>query len=259
MPELLPRISVLFITYNRLVTLGPTLDAFLTKTDYPRDLLELVCCDDCSPPTVQRELRRMPFDIHCLAAKRRGLGANVNQGLRAATCDLVLQLQDDWECTGPADYLLHAVSALESVSEVGMVILKRHPNDLLLHSLRSCSGGVLRVFANRPEVKIENVGEHAYTDWPHLKRRSFHEKLGAYAVGVPMWEMELEFSRRVNAQKGTFVADIEGLNAFHHIGEDYSHNWPWKKRLIAAASRVSVLRSGLDGLRTMARRLRRLK
>src|SRR5262249_49763442 len=125
-----PRISVLFITYNRLVTLRPTLESFLANTDYLRDRLELIVCHDCSPAPVQQELRRMPFDVHCLGAKRAGLGANVNQGLRTASGDLILQMQDDWECLGPPDYLHRAAAALKAVADAGMVILNQHPMPL---------------------------------------------------------------------------------------------------------------------------------
>ena len=230
---MLPKISVLFITYNRLVTLKPTLEAFLANTDFPRDRLELIVCDDCSPPAVQDEIRRMPFDLQCLAAKRGGLGANVNQGLKAASGQLILQMQDDWECLGPPDYLRRAAAALKAAPDVGMVILNQHPMPLNVRRLQSFDGGALRIYDNRPDTPVNMVGEHAYTDWPHLKRRSFHDTLGLYQEGTPMWEAELEFSRRVNEQTRTFIADIEGMNVFEHIGAEHSFNTGSKKARLA--------------------------
>lgn len=233
----LPLISVLFVTYNRLVTLRPTLEHFLANTNYPRDRLELIVCDDCSPEAVQAELHSMPFDQYCLATARNGLGANVNQGLRAASGDLILQLQDDWRCLGPPDYLHRAVAALQADSDVGMVILNQHPNPLPVRNRRAFDGGVLRIFENRPEIHVNMVGEHAYTDWPHLKRRSFHDQLGLYREAVPMWEMELDFSQRANAQIATFIADIVGMDSFSHIGFDYSYNTgAWRARLAKVIS-----------------------
>ncbi len=232
-----PLISVLFVTYNRLVTLRPTLDHFLANTNYPRDRLELIVCDDCSPDAVQAELRSMQFDKYCLATARNGLGANVNQGLRAASGDLILQLQDEWRCLGPPDYLHRAVAALQTDSDVGMVILNQHPNALPVRNRKAFEGSVLRIFENRPEIRVNMVGQHAYTDWPHLKRRSFHVQLGLYKEAVPMWEMELDFSRRANAQTNTFVADIEGMDVFSHIGFDYSYNTgSWRARLARVIS-----------------------
>lgn len=227
-----------------MVTLRPTFESFFANTDYPRERLELICCDDCSPPNVQAELKAMPFDIHCFSTKRRGLGANVNQGLKVASGDLILQLQDDWECQGPRDYLRRAAIALGEVHEVGMVILKRYPNPLPIREFRQFKRGRLRIFDNRPQVLIERVGEHAYTDWPHLKRRSFHDLLGLYAEDVPMWRMELDFSRRANAQTATFIADLEKLDVFRHIGEEYSYNMPWKKRITMWISRLPVIGPG---------------
>ncbi len=247
---MLPKVSVLIVTYNRMVTLQPTFESFFANTEYPRERLELICCDDSSPPDVQSALRAMPFDVYCLATKQRGLGANVNQGLRAATGDLILQLQDDWVCRGPADYLLRAVAALEAASEVGMLIMNRHPNPLPVRDLRPFDHGVLRIFDNRPEVRVEMVGQHAYTDWPHLKRRSFHDHLGPYAEGVPMWDMELDFSSRANSQTNTFIADIEGLDVFEHIGEAHSYNWPWKKRVASFVSGIPVVGPALRKLRS---------
>ncbi len=252
--EQLPLITVLFITYNRLVTLRPTLESFLAYTDYPRERLELIVCDDFSPEAVREELRRMPFDVCCIPDKRGGLGANVNQGLRVAKGHLILQLQDDWECLGPPDHLRRAVIALSAAPDVGMVILNQHPMPLPVVRRHAFGGGVLRVFDNRPEIPVNIVGEHAYTDWPHLKRRTFHERLGLYKEGVPMWEMELEFSQRVNAQRDTFIADLEGTDVFKHTGAEHSYNAGSKK--VRLAKKISALPGGaaaFDGYRWLKR------
>lgn len=238
MSDALPKVSVSIVTYDRLVTLKPTLVAFLANTDYPRDRLELIVCDDASPVAVQGEIRRMPFDVRCLATRRRGLGANANQGLEAATGDLILQLQDDWECRGPPDYLRRAVAALGAAPEVGMIILNQHPCRLPIRDQHAAGRDALRIYDNRPEVEIRLVGEHAYTDWPHLKRRSFHDTLGGYREGVRMWEAELEFSRRVNDQTAVFIADMPGLDAFRHIGEEHSFNRTWRTPVEALIGRL---------------------
>ena len=41
-----PKISVTFVTYRRVATLRTTLESFLAVTDFPRDRLELIVCDD---------------------------------------------------------------------------------------------------------------------------------------------------------------------------------------------------------------------
>jgi len=246
--EDLPVISVVFVTFDRLITLQPTFASFLNNTDYPRDRLELIVCDDCSPKAVQAELRRMPFDLHCLATQRRGLGANVNQGLRAASGDLIFQLQDDWMCQGAVDYLRRATAAIRAAPDIGLIILNQHPMPLPIRRKETIGEDTLRIFDNRPNTKVKMVGEHAYTDWPHLKRRAFHEQLGFYAEGVPMWEMELDFACRVNAQTTTFIADIEGLDGFSHIGADHSYNTGTRRARLA--KRIAALPGGSAAIAT---------
>ncbi len=224
MSEMLPRVSIVFITYNRLITLKPTLMAFLANTDYPRDRLELIVSDDGSPPEIQEEIRHMPFDRFCLAEKQEGLGANTNRGLRVATGDYILQLQDDWECLGPPDYLRRALRAMDLMAEIGMVILYRHPCSLPVREELPIGNDVIRIYDNKPGSRIRLVGEHAYSDWPHIKRRSFLNLIGMYKECAAMWETELDFSRRVNAQTHYFIAEVTGMDAFRHIRTDLSFN-----------------------------------
>ena len=228
----LPKVSVIFVTYNRLVTLIPTVESFLNNTEYPREKLELIVTDDASPVEVQNEIRSMPFDVFCLNSKNRGLGANVNNGLSSASGEYVLQIQDDWRCLGPGNYLKRAIDTLEAFSNIGMIILKPHTNRLkLLHKKVSFMQDEFFVFENRPHEEITKVGECAYTDWPHLKRKGFILDVGMYLEGKPMWDVELDYSQRINNQNTWKIADCENLYIFDHIGEDYSYNWPWKKRV----------------------------
>lgn len=227
-----PRISVTFITYDRLATLVPTLSSFLKKTDYPRDRLELIVADDNSPEAVQAEIRRLPFDVFALGAHRRGCGGNQNRGVEAATGEFILQLQDDWECIGDPCYLKLAVAAMDMAPKLGMVILRPHPNLLPVLKRVSVETSTLTIYENNPSKRVRRVGEHAYTDWPHLKRKAFHQSLGLYKEGVPMWETELDFSQRVNAQTAQYVGDL-GFIAFEHIGEALSYNESSKKRSLS--------------------------
>lgn len=226
-----PMVSVVFVTFNRLVTLRPTLESFLSATDYPRDRLELIVADDASPADVQAQLRAMPFDVFRLSSRRGGMGANTNRGLAAATGDFVLQLQDDWECCGPRDYLHKAIEAMEAAPDCGMVLLRPSPNSPPLLRSIDLPTAQLRLYANRPEAPPGSVNDHAYSDWPHLKRREFIKAVGPYREDCPMWDTELDYSRRVNAQVRWFVADLPQVDAFRHIGEAYTYNWPWKKRV----------------------------
>lgn len=226
-----PTISVAFITYNRITTLRRTYDSFLENTNWPREKLQLIVADDGSDEAAQAELRAMRFDTYVISKERKGLGENQNRGLRAAKGDYLLQLQDDWLCLGPRDYLKDAISLINKNTDVGMLILNPHPAGLLVERVEKRAHLQMRIYQNHPEKKINKVGEHAYTDWPHLKRRQFWESVGEYKVNVPMWECELDYSRRVNAQSRYLIADLD-RPAFHHIGEPLSFNTGnWRARV----------------------------
>lgn len=234
----LPKVSVVFVTYNRMVTLRPTLESFLRLTDYPRDRLELIVTDDGSPQSVQSEIRGMPFDVFCLSDRRSGLGANTNRGLAAATGDFVLQLQDDWSCEGPADYLVKAVGILSARPDIGLLILNTHIQALASGGRFEHEGWDVRMFAPGPQVSADGVERFAYSDWPHLKRQDFIRHVGPYLEGRPMWETEIDFGRRVARQNRYGIADFAALSVFRHIGEAHSYNWPWKKRVESWITRL---------------------
>ncbi|MBB4200277.1 hypothetical protein GGD83_004106 [Rhodoblastus sphagnicola] len=241
---MLPRISVLFITYNRLVTLKPTVEAFLANTDYPRDRLELIVCDDSSPRAVQDEILTMPFDSFCLAKARGGLGRNQNNGLRRATGDYILQLQDDWVCQGPSHYLRDAVEIMSRRPELGMLFFHKNPMPLVVRETIAIDGGVLRIFENIPGDRRQQ----AYSDRPHLKSREFVQALGLYLESRKMWECELEFTDRVNGQNRFFIGQSSAHERlFSDIGADHSHNLSSRK--VKLAKKISSYPGGAAALK----------
>ena len=254
--RLLPLVSIVFVTFNRIETLRPTVASFLAVTDYPRDRLELVVADDASISEVRAAIREMDFDVFALSSLNRGMGANVNQGLAAASGDYILQLQDDWECVGPADYLRRAVAVMQAWPAVGMVICRHHPQRLPKREIPTIGKDLVRIFDHDPARQVRAVGQHAYTDWPHVKRRTFIEAIGPYKEGRRMWETELDYAQRVNAQTSFFIADIVGLDAFRHIGGGLSYNrGPWTARFSMALERYPIVRPLVALARQFKRRL----
>jgi glycosyltransferase involved in cell wall biosynthesis len=217
-----PLISVIFVTFNRLETLRPTLSSFLAQTSWPRDRLELIVADDGSLPDVRKELQSMPFDRFALG-ENAGMGANCNRGIRAASGDYILQIQDDWVCLGPSDYLQRGILILEGISEVGMVLFNQHPKRPAIKSLQAIGSDQLRVYDNDLNKSILYVGQNAYSDWPHLKRRELHSDLGLYKENVSMHACELDFAQRIGSQTKHYIADIAGLDVFKHIGGKLSY------------------------------------
>ena len=257
---MLPRVSVLFVTYNRAHTLVATYESFLAFTDYPRDRLELVLCDDGSDRWHRRIADSLDFDVRLADRKNRGLGANCNRGIDAAGGDFILQLQDDWLLIGPPDYLRNAVAALEAFDDVGLVAFRRRPA-LPVVETRALEGGPLRLVApaSDPDGRDFSVADGTYTDNPHLKRRGFHDLVGRYREDVPMHEMELAMCRAVaRLHPRLKVAVLGDRDHFRHIGAAHSFNPSERRgRLIARWERFPPARLALRLARSARRAWRR--
>lgn len=220
-----PRVSVIVVTYNRAHTLVATVESLVARLAYPRDKLELIVCDDASDPRDRAIAERLPVDAVLSATRNAGLGANTNKGLRAATGDIILQLQDDWLFVGEPEFLAKAIAALEQFPDVSMVTFRERP-ELDIAETRRVGDDLFDIIEPRlrADGHLMQVSDGTYTDNPHVKRRNFHEIVGLYAEGIPMTTMELAMSRAVAAQRDFKVAILRGPTVFHHIGEGFSFN-----------------------------------
>ena len=119
-----------------------------------------------------------------MASGNRGMGYNTNKGIRAATGEYILQLQDDWECGGRPDFIEVALELFQARPDVALIRLREPfagPHESYsLHPDRS-----VQIYHNR-RVWRSTAGEYVYSDTPHMKRRSLHETLGLYLEGKPM-------------------------------------------------------------------------
>lgn len=209
-----PLVSVLFITFRRFHLLQRTVQTFLSNSRYPK--LELVIADDGSPPEVQRALRSLPVQRVVASAANRGLGANMNAGLRACTGKYILSLQDDWECNGPSDYLLNAVAAIEASPAIGLI--RFYGIDESMNHTREAAFPGLRELEFPPTITDAN--RYLYSDTPHLKSRELCEALGEYREDLRMEDCEREYAERFLRQR-RFVAAYfpQYMNSvFIHIG-----------------------------------------
>ena len=242
--EYLPLISVLFITYNRLDLLQKTLDCFLKNTTYPRNRLQLIVCDDASPRFVQEEIRKMPFDIFLCSLVNRGLGANTNQGLAAATGDFIFQLQDDWLIEQPSDYLEQGVWALRRFEHLQFIrytvkgtydyfpVLNYEDNR---HQKKN-----IQFFCKRQsDVAFSFL---IYSDQPHLKKASFHRQIGPYAEGINMEDTEVDMSRRFLKSTAEAAVLLQYEDVFRHVGAEHSfRTLSLKDRLADLLNRTPIL------------------
>ena len=232
--ENLPLVSVIVITYKRFDLLKRTIEAFQSKCKYPN--LEYILCDDGSDKKTQEKMCALKFDKFLMNEENRGLGYNINKGILAAKGKYIFQLEDDWfidmdfgrdlNHNSSKDFILAGLEIFEERSEIYMVRywpiecenwdIKKYPS----HDLYTTDSGIkTKVFENKVVYKY-----HVYTNRPHIKRKSFHEKLGLYKEDVHMSETEIEFTNRVESQKEIKIAQVEGYHIFKHIGKEQSFN-----------------------------------
>jgi len=246
--EAWPLVSVVITGYERPAQLATTLNSLLAVTRYPA--LELVLADDGSSEQARERMRELPFDRFVFADRNRGLGANTNAGLAAARGDYILQLQDDWECNGPADFVERGVRLMQARPSIGIVrFTKVFAPDLSMppHERLDSDPDVLLM---RPE---RNSRFFLYSDQPHLKSRAYVDFVGSYREGRYMQRTEEDMRRRFNEQTRFEAAFIEGYSVFRHIGREVSH------RRALPAARIGAAMDRAPLLRSLASLIRRLR
>jgi glycosyltransferase involved in cell wall biosynthesis len=190
-----PLVSVLFVTYRRVNLLRRAVYSLIENTDYAN--LELVVADDGSPPRAQKEIESLPFTRMIMSPRNRGLGANANAGLRNCKGKYILQLQDDWECRGPARYLRDAIGLMENRPEVGMVRFYGDPSADVSCRMNGASPECYWIPHRFCEI---GSGPGAYSDTPHVKRRTLIDVIGEYRENCRMEECELNYGMRFVSQ-----------------------------------------------------------
>jgi GT2 family glycosyltransferase len=252
---MLPLVSVIVVGYNRFDLLKRTITSFLNTTTYPRKSLELILCDDASPASVQDQMRSLPFDVFLMASQNGGMGYNTNKGIQAATGAYILQLQDDWECSGPPDFIEAALALFQERPDVSFIRLREpFAGPHALHTLRS--GREAQIYRQRLDWR-STAGEYVYSDNPHIKRRTLHDSLGRYLEDKPMNQVEMDFCRRFEKQGSAKAAFINGYLCFTHTGVAASFNplhtrrQPWRamvRQLPGGPQALACVRGTRDAL-----------
>jgi len=215
----LPLVSVLFVTYNRPELLARTVHSFLQHTKYPQ--LELVVTDDASTPNARRAITELPFHVFVLADENRGLGANLNAGLRRCSGRYILVLQDDWDCVAPPDYLRNTIAVMQENPQIGFVNFYGAQHEIasapLPGSDEPCHEIVNEFFDGERHLPI-------YTDTPHVVAAEAVRCLGYYREGCRMEQCELDYAARFAAQRKIKAALFPAHynRAFLHTGEQQS-------------------------------------
>jgi glycosyltransferase involved in cell wall biosynthesis len=220
-------LSVLFITYNRSDMLEKSFQAIKACPDLKG--ARVLVSDDFSKPEHIERIQRMGFDKVVLAQRNGGLGRNNNKGLRAVDTDFCLMVQDDCMLVNPKA-ITQALAVLKADPSVGMVRL--HGEAELFPLTKRVAAGVEYWVCDHtgPEYAALKAQPgkrlRIYSDQPHVRRRSFHEKVvGYYIEGTPMEESEMDYEDRVDAQRELFVAFLNPTQQDHFIhagGDDVS-------------------------------------
>ena len=228
-----PLVSVIIITYDRLHLVEKTLNSFLERCNYPRNKLELILCDDCSPLDVHKKLDKLPFDIFIFSEKNKGLGHNANKGIKRARGKYILQLQDDWISPKEGDFIHTGIEIMEKHQDIGMIKYEYKPDsvpsDLDIQKIENINNNELWVLKSDKNKIKKGLSYSPYTDRPHLKSKFFHEKLGLYKENTPMTKMEIDFVNRFSKQDKIKIGYLPKKFVFEHIGSEFSWN-PGVKR-----------------------------
>jgi hypothetical protein len=126
------------------------------------------------------------------------MGANTNAGLKHCTGKYILQIQDDWECQGPPEYLQQAVLLMDSHPDLGLVQFSGAALVDPECRIRDFAGPdgylICRASSAIPQTP------HVYSDNPHLKRKELVDFLGEYRERCRMEECELDYNARFAKQ-----------------------------------------------------------
>lgn len=225
-------IGVVITSYNRPDLLRRTVYAWRANVTIPH---VIIIADDGSDDNTREVIYSLSPDIAIIAGNRRGLGENLNAGLRSvpSECEYVFILQDDFEARYNLDsYLERAIGALENgdadTVRFGspMDSIRWYPNvyrgqtrqTKMSQFLTSESDGLVIVTAKSEDAWV-------YTDNPHLRRAEFVSQYGWYETGKKMADTEIAYRDKCNrfGIVAAWFAEFETNPPFDHIGAALSN------------------------------------
>lgn len=124
--NVLPSATVVMAAYQAATTLTDCLES-LTRLEYPRERLELVCVDNDSTDETPAIIRRFAPAVSALHESRRGAAAARNRGVAHARSEVIAFT--DADCTVTPSWLAALVTPLTDprVAIAGGRILARRP------------------------------------------------------------------------------------------------------------------------------------
>lgn len=113
-PAQLQSVSIIIPTYNRKTMLGSCLQS-LIDLNYPKEKIEIIVVDDCSPEPV--EIGNLPMVKLIRMPQNSGPGAARNEAVRQAKGEIIAFLDDD--CLADKDWLQALVPCFQEPDVAG--------------------------------------------------------------------------------------------------------------------------------------------
>jgi hypothetical protein len=207
-------VSVVLITYSRPELCGQALTSLRRR--FPEAPWEYIITDDGSSQEVVDQLRRLPADRLITSPHNTGLGANSNRGLRAATGQYILHVEDDFCCQSSEPFVGRAIEILHRHPQVGLVKLHHEVDHAPRQDCRLPDGTPYSILDfDRPPP---GIGLYHYSNHPHLKRADFHDQAGYFTEGLRAGETEDVFCYRFLARRPYRVATFWRSDYFRNVG-----------------------------------------
>lgn len=204
-----PLISIAIATWNRTGYLYHTINCIRKYTTYPN--IEIVVSDDGSEDIslLKKVCRKLKVD-QLILNNHGGMGSNFNAAIRACKGDYILHMEDDWELMPVCnDYIQECLEAFDKHETLGMIRLQ-HWRDTDIDQIFATDK--LSILTLKPAGMI-----YVYTSSPHIKRRSFHEKVGYFEEGRTAGDTETIMAEVFNKQNEVKIGFLK--KCFVHTGK----------------------------------------
>ncbi len=187
-------ISVLIPTYNRKTIVVETVHRLMVNIRFAGQLQIIVSVDGDDGTYEYLQTMKIASDAVALVVLRgprlvtglmTGLGANLNQMIRAASYPLLMQMDDDHWLTANLDLNQHATELMRH-GPIAWIRLMGVSGHNYLAKLRE---RYWMVDWESPELYIPS-------NRPHLKHKWFHDFYDLYTEGLPLGETEESFCHR---------------------------------------------------------------
>lgn len=144
----------------------------------------------------------------------KGLGHSFNWGMKNASNDLILQMEDDWIIL---DELFKNIQTwIKVVSTQGGNLRLTHPvpKEWIPGKTEIKMDGTVYYELNKPRIPehwkcidVNNWNIYYYSNHPHIKNRKIHDKIGYYIEGASVPDVEIDMCiKYLRGNEPTFLS-----------------------------------------------------